>query len=98
MGKNALYWMIAIFLGYILFSPSKKNTASVREINVPTPVYSISNYSGYGCTDDCSGHQAGYDWAELNDITDPYDCSGNSQSFIEGCEEYAEEHSDENER
>ena len=48
-------------------------------------------FHGYTCTDDCSGHQAGYDWAEENNITDPDDCSGNSQSFIEGCQAYAEE-------
>ena len=44
----------------------------------------------YGCTDDCSGHSAGYEWAAENDITDPSDCGGNSQSFIEGCEAYGE--------
>lgn len=48
-------------------------------------------FHGYTCTDDCSGHQAGYDWAEENNISDPDDCSGNSQSFIEGCQAYAEE-------
>jgi hypothetical protein len=51
-------------------------------------------FHGYICTDDCSGHRAGYAWAERNDITDPDDCGGNSQSFIEGCEAYAEEHED----
>jgi hypothetical protein len=44
----------------------------------------------YGCTDDCSGHDAGYRWAEENDVTDASDCSGNSQSFVAGCEAYAE--------
>lgn len=44
----------------------------------------------YGCTDDCSGHDAGYRWAEENEVTDASDCSGNSQSFVEGCEAYAE--------
>lgn len=44
----------------------------------------------YGCTLDCSGHEAGYKWADENEITDPADCEGNSQSFIEGCEAYAE--------
>lgn len=44
----------------------------------------------YGCTHDCSGHEAGYAWAEENDVTEPLDCSGNSQSFIEGCEARAE--------
>lgn len=46
---------------------------------------------GYPCTIDCSGHDAGYEWAQDNGITDPGECSGNSQSFIEGCEAWAEE-------
>jgi hypothetical protein len=45
---------------------------------------------GYPCTDDCSGHEAGYAWAEEQEISDPDDCGGNSLSFIEGCESYAE--------
>lgn len=52
---------------------------------------------GYLCTVDCSGHEAGYQWAEDHDITDPSECGGNSQSFIEGCMAYAGEpgpHSD----
>jgi len=59
--------------------------------------YVKENYSGYNtfygydCTEDCSGHQVGYDWAENNDISDIYDCDGNSQSFIEGCEAYVYE-------
>ena len=48
-------------------------------------------FHGYECTDDCSGHEAGYDWAEENSITDSSDCGGNSNSFIEGCEAYADE-------
>lgn len=43
------------------------------------------------CIDDCSGHEAGYDWAEERGITDADDCGGKSQSFIEGCETYADE-------
>jgi hypothetical protein len=38
-----------------------------------------------------SGHDAGYEWADRNGIEHPDDCSGNSDSFIEGCEEYARE-------
>ena len=48
-------------------------------------------FDGYHCTEDCSGHQAGYDWAEVNGIAEPSDCGGNSQSFIQGCQSYAEE-------
>lgn len=49
------------------------------------------SYAGYGCTVDCSGHEAGYNWAADNGITDPASCGGNSWSFIEGCRAYAEE-------
>ncbi|UXJ55050.1 hypothetical protein [Pseudomonas citronellolis] len=45
-------------------------------------------FDGYQCTDDCSGHQAGYDWAEEHNITNDSACSTNSQSFNEGCESY----------
>ncbi len=50
-----------------------------------------ADFHGYPCTQDCEGHEAGYQWAEDNGITDPDDCDGNSQSFIEGCQAYAEE-------
>jgi hypothetical protein len=46
---------------------------------------------GYGCTQDCSGHEAGYAWAEERGIANPDDCGGNSFSFEEGCRAYAEE-------
>lgn len=48
-------------------------------------------FKGYSCTADCSGHQAGYDWAEENGITDETDCDGNSNSFNEGCQAWVEE-------
>lgn len=54
-----------------------------------------TGFMGYPCTVDCSGHEAGYQWAEDNGIDDPSDCGGNSNSFIEGCEAYAEEQSEE---
>lgn len=54
-------------------------------------------FNGYPFTQDCSGHEAGYDWAEENDIEDTDDCGGNSASFIEGCESYVEENYDEEE-
>lgn len=48
-------------------------------------------FKGDPCTIDCSGHEAGYEWAEENGIDDPDDCDGKSDSFIEGCRSYAEE-------
>jgi hypothetical protein len=54
-------------------------------------------FGGYECTDDCSGHKAGYVWAEAKDITNPATCeailirSPRSTSFYEGCLVYTED-------
>jgi hypothetical protein len=56
------------------------------------PFPALAQYSGaFGCTEDCSGHQAGYAWAQQRDISDPSFCGGRSTSFIEGCMDYAEQ-------
>lgn len=52
---------------------------------------SRGSFAGEGCTQDCSGHEAGYAWAEEKGITDPDHCGGKSWSFIEGCRAYAEQ-------
>ncbi len=60
--------------------------------------YVRENYTGYrsfgsyDCTEDCGGHEAGYAWAERNDIYHEDDCGGNSNSFIEGCLQYVEDY------
>lgn len=44
------------------------------------------SFGDFDCTDDCSGHSAGYKWADRHDIDNEDDCpDGNSQSFHEGC-------------
>ena len=43
-----------------------------------------------GCTGDCSGHSAGFEWAKENAAGDPSMCSGNSNSFVEGCEAFSQ--------
>lgn len=45
---------------------------------------------GRACVANCSGHDAGYEWAEQNAIADPNDCGGDSDSFVEGCMAYAQ--------
>jgi hypothetical protein len=42
------------------------------------------------CTEDCSGHYAGFNWAREQGVTDSSDCSGDSDSFVEGCEAYVD--------
>lgn len=42
------------------------------------------------CTEDCSGHDAGWQWAQDQNVTDVSECSG-SGSFEDGCQAYVEE-------
>jgi hypothetical protein len=49
-------------------------------------------FGGFECTDDCTGHAAGYKWAEEHNIDDEETCpAGNSWSFHEGCIVYVRE-------
>lgn len=65
--------------------------AEEAQIAEAAPTYSGQEFYGNPCIGDCSGHEAGYQWAEDNGIDDPDTCGGNSDSFIEGCQSYAEE-------
>jgi len=51
----------------------------------------VSQYFGGWGSSRGSGHDAGREWAQRKGIDDPDDCGGNSNSFIEGCRDYAEE-------
>lgn len=95
-----IYWIIGIGLVIWLFSSSSTSSSSSSS----TSTYTTGRYDEYeveqddrvtsdnwDCTEDCSGHEAGYEWAADNGISDPGDCGGNSDSFIEGCEAYANE-------
>lgn len=66
-------------------------TQGASNFGEPRTDASPETFHGEECTQDCSGHEAGYAWAKEHGITDPDDCGGNSQSFIEGCQAYAEE-------
>lgn len=48
----------------------------------------FNKFHNYVCSDDCSGHIAGYNWAAENYIDDENDCKETSQSFMEGCLAY----------
>jgi len=73
------------FLAVFLFSGCSNDST---ETNIKSQ---SKTFKGSSCTGDCSGHKAGYDWAEKKGITDPSDCGGNSDSFVEGCKSYARE-------
>lgn len=60
---------------------------------IGTTVVSAATFDGNQCLGDCSGHQAGYDWAEQNGVDDESSCTTPSESFNEGCQSYIEESS-----
>ena len=69
-----------------------------------SPVLSLANAQGPQGADctvdtvDCAAHVAGYEWANLNNVDSVDDCTGNSDSFIQGCQAYvAENQSDQDE-
>lgn len=66
----------------------KASTSATRFVELQT---SAVSFHGYDCTHDCSGHVAGYRWAQRKLIDDADDCQGNSQSFVEGCLAHVEE-------
>jgi hypothetical protein len=78
-------FILAVFLAVFLLSGCSDES---KEVNVKNQ---SETFKGEICTGDCSGHKAGYNWAEKKGITNPSDCGGNSNSFIEGCRSYARE-------
>ena len=92
---------IGLVWGYSALTSSPNTEATIVEsANTST---SSSSYdepadtsSGYvesrgssECTSDCSGHEAGYEWASEHDICDTEYDNGNSQSFNEGVRAWA---------
>jgi len=73
-----------------VINQSDSTNAPPEETNNSTE-YIKPSYNGYTCSDDCSGHEAGYEWAEENDVCDEYFDGGNSDSFNEGVISYSEE-------
>lgn len=106
MKKIIIFGLCIIFLYFLLSKNSTNQTSTSTFHNSNSSDYlgnsnedenldyedeDTLTFRGYECTEDCSGHEAGYEWAEEKGIDDPEDCGGNSGSFIEGCQAYAEE-------
>lgn len=72
-------------------SPSEMRTLVVAVR--PGLAFPGREYFGpYSCTDDCSGHYAGWSWAQAEGLKDANGCDGigASHSFHEGCRYYLE--------
>lgn len=64
------------------------NDGSLIQDKVGPPMLSNSCFFGRKCSGDCSGHEAGYDWAferVRGDGFPPDGCANISDSFTEGC-------------
>lgn len=83
-----------------LFSDNKTESNNYSNIYEVAPTRTYNNYTNsYDSYEEPenpysegTGHSAGYEWAEENDVDS---CGGKSQSFIEGCEEYLEQRDEE---
>jgi hypothetical protein len=54
-----------------------------------------SGYIWFGdfiCTNDCSGHEAGFLWAKQKSVLDEAECKGNSDAFEQGCFSFVKEY------
>lgn len=83
--------MCALFLGGCVSGSGGYSGSSGYDEAVVGDQDGVVTSDNWECTSDCSGHEAGYAWAEDNDVTNPDDCGGKSESFIEGCEAWANE-------
>ena len=77
-------------------TPSNPDSASSESEDTSATERTSSTFAGWPCTSDCSGHEAGYNWAEEHGIDDESDCDtagdkSNSPSFAEGCRDYVQE-------
>lgn len=92
---KAIVWLVIIIAAIWIYESSQHNSASVASRHVDSSESSdeSSEFDGSTCTVDCSGHEAGYRWAEEKGIDDEDACdtageNSNSPSFAEGCKAY----------
>jgi hypothetical protein len=73
-----------------LINSTRSGDAS-KMLNISSFYFLGSSFFNYSCSTNCSGHEAGYSWAFMNNISSDLNCDGNSQSFIEGCVAYTKD-------
>jgi lipocalin len=87
-------WIVVICIALFLLTHFSKKVEPTKNADNT----SAQAFAGNDCTSDCSGHEAGYNWAEENGIQDEDDCDAteehsNSPSFAEGCKAYVNDNS-----
>lgn len=91
MQKKLAFVVVILVVLYAVLHRSEPAASSPPDPDVRETA--PTTFAGSDCTADCSGHQAGYDWAEEKGISDEDDCdtagdSSNSPSFAEGCKAF----------
>jgi hypothetical protein len=110
--SKKVIWTIIIAVGLVLLlahsktdvgstpavtsTPSKSDSSATESDDTSAAERTSPTFAGSPCTSDCSGHEAGYNWAEEHGIDDESDCdtagdTSNSPSFAEGCRAYVQE-------
>jgi hypothetical protein len=97
--KNAAILFVVLALGagspdVGVSAPVNKAAAAKSVGATPQPLKDASPsgpllFHGYACASDCTSHQDGYSWASAHKISNPMDCRGTSETFIEGCRAFA---------
>lgn len=103
-GKGIWLIVFPAGLGYLATRSSTPDSTTTRDsstvnssnVQQPDKRADAKTFHGYPCTQDCSGHKAGYNWAKQHSIDEVDNCNkagetSNSPSFAEGCRAYVEE-------
>jgi hypothetical protein len=77
--------MEAIMRAYIVIGTLAVLAVSARIYTAYTQDRVIA---GLNCTVDCSGYDAGYNWAKQHDIDDDDYCPNGNKPFYDGCSAY----------
>ena len=87
-GQWVFMIVATLFFGAIIFGPSivKHEPWSYSDDSSPYE----TGESSSGCTSDCSGHDAGYEYGREYDICDSSYSNGKSESFNDGVRKWAE--------
>lgn len=99
--KRILFWILVIaaillWISHSTSGPQRSADSGSRSDDESTSRVDSpqrSTFDSDPCTSDCSGHEAGYNWAESKGISDEDDCeqageTSNSPSFAAGCKAY----------
>ena len=93
MSWKSLIAGLCIFAGGVYLLVCCDSAPQSATQSIPAAQRNSNAEDTSNCTSDCSGHDAGYRWAEENSIDDVSACdtagdTSNSPSFAEGCREY----------